>query len=94
MNENMNNEIFICECYNVEHQVVFRYLNDEAIVYMSTHLVKMPFWERLWHGLRYIFGYRSRYGDFDEFIFNPNDAERLEKIAEFLKKSHDTETAN
>ena len=44
--------------------------------------------------MKYIFGYRSRFGDFEEFIFNPNDAERLEKIVEFLKKSHDTETAN
>ena len=92
----MNNEIFICECYNVEHQVVFSWFenDDVANVYATIHLRKKSFWTRLKYGIKYIFGYQSKYGAFDEFIFNAADAERLDKIVEFLKKSHDTETAN
>lgn len=85
MTEKMTNEIFICECENVEHQLVFRHFTDEDVVYMSIHLCKMPFWRRLWHGVKYIFGHSSRYGDFDEFIFNPEDADKLEKIVSHMK---------
>ena len=83
---NLTNEILICKCDNVEHQLVFRWFADEEMVYMTTHLYKLPFWKRLWHGIKYIFGYKCRYGDFDEFIFNKNDVEKLEKIVEHLKR--------
>ena len=86
MELNLTNEILVCKCDNVEHQLVFSWFTDEEMVYMSTHLCKLPFWQRLWHGIKYIFGYKSRYGDFDEFILRREDAEKLEKIVEHLKR--------
>lgn len=38
------------------------------------------------HGIKYIFGYRSMFGDFDEFIFKKEDVHKLERVVEFLKK--------
>ena len=35
---------------------------------------------------KYIFGYKCRYGAFDEFIFNSEDSEKLQDIANYLKK--------
>lgn len=35
--------------------------------------------------LLYIFGHRSAYGDFDEFIFNPKDADRLQSVVDHLR---------
>lgn len=79
-------DILICKCYNVEHQLVFRYNTEDNELYMSVHLCKCPWWQRLIYGIRYIFGYKCMYGAFDEFIFNPDDTEKLERIVERLKR--------
>jgi hypothetical protein len=39
-------------------------------VYVHVHLVRRSFWYRLKYGLKYIFGYKSRYGAWDEFILD------------------------
>ena len=81
-------EIIICECHSTDHQMVFLYSDDEAspMVYSHVHLNKRPFWERLKYAIKYIFGYKCRYGAFDEFIFNPEDAERLQSVVNYLKQ--------
>ena len=40
----------------------------------------------MWYAIKYVFGARSIYGDFDEVIINPNDADRLQKVVDFLKR--------
>lgn len=83
----VNREHFICTCDSVEHQLVITYFEDDNFeVYCSFHLAPLPFWRRLWHGIKYIFGYRCRYGDFEEFIFHKSDADKLQKIIDILKK--------
>ena len=63
--------------------------DDVANVYATIHLRKKSFWTRLKYGIKYIFGYQCRYGAFDEFIFNPNDARRLQKVVNLLKEEND-----
>lgn len=71
----------------MEHQIVISYQEDDyQEVYCNIHLVKRNFFRRLWISIRYIFGYRSRYGNWDEFIFNPDDADKLQKIVDILRK--------
>ena len=86
-------EIFICDCHSTDHQVVVYYESDEneygtkyPMCYFHIHLKKLPFWERVKYGLKYIFGRQCRYGAFDEFIINPEDAEKLQEIVNYLKK--------
>lgn len=81
------NELFVCECSNVEHQLIFTYFDDEpGDVYMSVHLVpETSIWKRIKNAIKYIFGYKSKYGDFDEFIFKREDCEKLQKITNYLK---------
>lgn len=84
------NELFICECSNVEHQLIFTYFDDETDgdVYMSVRLIpESNIWKRIKNAVKYIFGYRSKYGDFDEFIFRSKDSEKLQSIINYLKKS-------
>ena len=84
------NELFVCECSNVEHQLIFTYFDDETKgdVYMSVHLIpESNIWKRIKNAIKYIFGYRSKYGDFDEFIFRSKDSEKLQSIINYLKKS-------
>ena len=76
-------ELFICQCENTEHQLIFREI--EGDVYVSIHLKTDSFWKRFKNGVKYIFGHKSRYGDFDEFIFKNEDAYKLQKIVEQLK---------
>lgn len=80
-------EIFICSCANVAHQMVMRWCEDAnpKEVYCEIHLNKLPFFKRLIHGVKYIFGYTSAVGDFEEFIFKEEDAYRLQKMVTFLK---------
>lgn len=83
-----HDKLFICKCDNVEHQIIFSYFDDsdDKEVYASIHLrPKQNFWERIITGIKYIFGYKSMYGDFDEFILKKEDVHKLEEIIKYLK---------
>lgn len=84
----MEHEIVICKCESVEHQIIFSYFpedEDERVVYMSVHLSPMyGFFKRIWVALKYIFGYRSMYGHFDDIIIGQKDSHKLVKILKYL----------
>lgn len=85
----MKNDLFICECNSVEHQIIFSYFEDadSTDVYMTVHLVpEYRIWKRIWYAIKYIFGYRCKYGHFDEFIFKKEDVNKLQSIVNYLKK--------
>lgn len=90
----MEPDLLICQCHSTDHQLIFLYDEDkdengnitDKTVYIHIHLAKHSFWKRLFYGIKYIFGYKSRYGAFDEFIIKPEDANKFEKATEFLKK--------
>ena len=78
-------EIFICDCHSPEHQFIIRKFNDEEEAYLTIHLNKKSLLKRIKYAFKYIFGYQSRYGAFDEIILNPDDADRLQKVVDSLK---------
>lgn len=82
----MIRECFICSCENIEHQMIFSYFEDEfgGDVYVQIHLVPCSFLKRIKNAIKYIFGYRSKYGDFDEFIFKKDDANKLQEVVNYL----------
>ena len=80
------NELLICQCDSTEHQICFFYSEVDKYVFMHVHLNKLPFLERLVYGIKYIFGRKCKYGAFDEFIFNHEDYEKINRIANYLKK--------
>lgn len=82
-------EILLCECASSEHQMIMRYFEDdpESTVYVDVHLVKRSFWGRLKHGIKYIFGYKSQYGAWDEIIMGPQHIKGLESVVKYLKDS-------
>lgn len=83
----MEQKFFICQCNSTEHQLVFNYFPDErgGDVYVEVHLVPDSFWKRIRNAIKYIFGHRSMYGDFDEFIFKKEDANKLQEVVDYLK---------
>lgn len=67
---------FICACHSREHQLAF--WKDDDIVATQVHLTTYRnFWKRLWVGLKYAFGYKCVYGNFDEFIWKEEDLKQL-----------------
>lgn len=81
-------ELVLCQCENTEHQMIIRAFDGEEDVYVTFYLRPLPLRERLVHGLKYIFGHRSKYGDFDEIILRPEDAAKFAKVAKWLKTNH------
>jgi hypothetical protein len=83
-------ELFVCDCGDPSHQFIISAdaeSSDDHYVYVSVHLNRdHNIFKRMWTALKYIFGRRSIFGDFDEVIINPKDADRLQKVVDFLKK--------
>ena len=88
-------DLLICDCHSTDHQLIIWYEEDELddgqtypMCYFHIHLAKRSFWQRVGYGLRYIFGRQCRYGAFDEFIFNPEDSDKLQNLVDYLKREH------
>lgn len=85
----MEKRIIFCECFSPEHQVIFIHDKEEASVYMETHLITYKnFWKRLWVGLKYAFGYKCRFGNFDSLILGPNEIKELDELVKSYYNSH------
>jgi hypothetical protein len=74
-----------CACHSPEHLIKFTRFEDEEEVSVYVLLVDYDnFFKRAWKGLKYIFGYKCRYGHFDEIILNKT---AQKEIIEYLKNS-------
>lgn len=81
--------LFICACNNVEHQLIMSYSTEDDYkeVYCSIHLKpERNLFKRIWRAIKYVSGHRSIYGEFDEFIFKPEDADKLQEVTDYLKQ--------
>lgn len=82
--QNLQIDLVLCECKSLEHQIVLIKFKDDDEVYLQVHLHSSHnFLHRLWHGLKYAFGYKSKYGAWDEFVLGPNE---LTQIKNFVEK--------
>ena len=79
-------EILICACSSDEHQIIIHKDEEDNMIYCTIHLVALPFWQRIWAAIKYIFGYKCRYGNFEEFIFTKKHSETLKEMSDFLKE--------
>ena len=88
-------ELFICRCNDVQHQLVIRTVDFERNpeVYLSVFLYPAGFFKRLVYGIGYIFGRRSIFGHFDEIILKPEDAPRVRGVADMLDEVRRREEA-
>lgn len=74
-------DILVCECHSLDHQFAFWYDKENNLLYFEPHLTThRNFFQRLWYGLKYAFGYKSKYGAWDEFIIKDEDKEKLIKF--------------
>ena len=80
----MDDTLFIvCNCGLPEHQFAITEDKEEDWYYMNVHLSTGNFWNRLIVAVKYLFGYRCKYGEFEEIIIDRDQANR---ITRFLTK--------
>lgn len=90
-NENLDNcitelpAILICDCGSTEHQIVVSPKDENGFVCCYIHLTHYGFLRRLKAGLKYIFGYKCKFGQWDEFILKPEHADKLRELSDILK---------
>lgn len=74
-----------CSCTSDEHTVRLTYFEDQEYypdLYMHYFLDTPGFWGRVKLGLRYIFGYKCKYGHFGETIFTLESALKFRDVLE------------
>ena len=82
------NHHIICACYSDEHTLRLTHFkadperdsSDE--VYWSVYLNPYPWYKRLWVAVRYVFGYRSKFGSWDSGPMMGSGA--VERLRTFL----------
>lgn len=75
----MERENFICLCSSEEHQLSFYYDKEDKELIISIHLYShKSILKRLIAGLKFAFGYRCKYGEWDSVILDSD------KIKEYL----------
>ena len=68
----MKRTLYTCRCGSLEHMFVVS--ADDQDLFLEIHLAPAPFFERVLHAIRHVFGYRSKWGDFDEVLLEPEQA--------------------
>lgn len=86
-------EAFFCDCFSDEHVIRLVYCPDDdpayRELYISVFLANHGFWSRLWDGIKYIFGHKSKYGHWDEFIVPRRELGRIVDILQRAKADMD-----
>ena len=69
-------ELFICDCHDVQHQMIVRGHHEWPELYINIHLSQnQNFLQRVYSSIKYIFGHRD--SGFDEVVLNEQQQERL-----------------
>lgn len=82
-------DCIICSCGSTEHDIIITRNENKDYddnVYLSIHLVnERNIFKRIKYAIKYIFGYKSKYGCFDEIILDKRHYEKIKEIADYLK---------
>jgi hypothetical protein len=84
-----------CECSSIEHVIrvdLFQDPFDKSATpefFITMHLSPLPLFKRLIGGIKYIFGYRCRYGDFDETIVTYESVKELRRLCEKYERLYE-----
>jgi hypothetical protein len=74
-------QYFDCACHSSEHTLRFAWDDEDNSIYTEVFLQHYRnFFQRMWVAVKYVFGYKCRYGHFDCFIMQAKDADRLKHM--------------
>ena len=86
----MKHKYIECECETVNH--ILRFTHDDnpswPEIFVDVHLNQhYGFFKRLWYGIKYIFGFKSKYGQFEEVLLGKEKVKELRDFCnEWLEK--------
>lgn len=101
MSQYDRSELFVCDCSDAAHNIIFQLWdwgkNEKRLTYPAESNFEMcvhvnmeynhTFWKRIWLAIKYIFGYRSKYGFYDVMTIRYADIPRLQALmTEYLEK--------
>lgn len=73
-----------CACHSPEHIMRFSVMDwgvKEAPSFdVCFALEKFPLWKRIIVAIKYIFGYESQYGHFDEIVLGDKQVEEIQQV--------------
>ena len=76
--------LVLMSCCSLEHQMVISL--NKGIVVVQVHLVNYRnVFQRIWVGLKYVCGYKSKYGVWDEMLLETTHIQQLEETLRYLK---------
>ncbi len=84
----MENTLFVCECGDVEHQLIVSFDPEEGFndtIFFQVHLGNVGLFNRIKYAIKYVLGKRSRYnsGAFSEVLL---DKKQTKDLIDILKK--------
>jgi len=89
MNKNdipMTSHYFDCACGSSEHTLRFVLDSDNNTIYTLVFLNQYRgFWKRLLVAIKYLFGYKCKYGHWDEWILKPEDVTEITLLLNKIK---------
>jgi hypothetical protein len=79
-----------CSCGCAEHTMRFTWFDEpeEEEMYLYIFLNSPGFFRRLWRGIRYIFGRKTKYGHFDDVLLTYPQIEKLRDLCDGWLDKH------
>ena len=88
----MENDILVCACHNVDHNVIVTHDTEDELVYVNVRLEDdQSFSDRLKTAFKYIFKIKRCKSDYTEFILDSNDIPKLKRIITTLNGLKESE---
>lgn len=78
---NLKHKYLECACSSAQHTIRFTYFEGEKELYIETQLISGPWYKRLYIGLLYILGHKSKYGHWEETML---DSKQVDNLFHFL----------
>lgn len=83
--------VFVCKCSSMEHILIASWFPNETkdkSVYVSIHLKNDGLFQRIKQAIKHIFGYKCKYGNFEEVILGEKHIPQLKEIISYLEKKN------
>lgn len=74
---NKTTHVFPCPCSDPEHHIIYSMFDDEEEIYLHVQLNNGKWYQRVWKAIKYVFGYKCKFGHFEEFIISSENYEHL-----------------
>lgn len=85
--EPISTHYFDCKCESPEHTLRFSYDPEDNEIYTEVFLCQYrnPF-QRIWTALKYVFGFKCKFGHWDCWLMKEEDCKRLVELVNRVAK--------